>query len=291
MFTREGDTLDVWRRARDARTSPRPLTAKPDFRQRRAIGLAYQSVLSASQDDRGAFVPWTAISPPDSVRALRLVHSTLLVASASAQEAYLFDVFSGRLKQTISFQSLCDAPVEVNYVELGSRHIFVCTMHDVLVYPLDANNSQTSIKFPSEVEDFHELYETRAFRVNYDTRIPVPLDIGNRSTLVECSLDRSIQRSLPPHERGFQAGMLSLISGRRNVSPSTYPVHVSPCGSHFVAVDEQGCLIIVRNFEKALRDNVSLRDNITILDMRRSIMNLAFEDDNRIVIYVHVSHL
>ena len=79
------------------------------------------------------------------------------------------------------------------------------------------------------------------------------------------------------------------ISSIQYHSPSISSVHVSPCGSHFVTVDERGCLCIVRNFEKALHDGVSLLEDITILDMRRSIVNLAFEENKRIVVYVRVS--
>jgi hypothetical protein len=211
VFTREDETLDIWRRTRDARAKPRPITAEPDARQERANGVAWQSALSASDNDRGAFVPWTSISPPTAIRALRLVHSTLLVASESAQEAYLYDVQSRRLKQTISFRNPHNSPVQVNYVELGSRHIFVCTMHNVLVYPIDANDSQTSLKFPSQIEGFHEFYETQAFLVDYGPNVPINSNAEGRSTLVECSVEQSIQPSVL-YIRNFQAGMPCLLS-------------------------------------------------------------------------------
>jgi hypothetical protein len=77
----------------------------------------------------------------------------------------------------------------------------------------------------------------------------------------------------------------------KGYSSYNFLVHVSPCGSHFATIDQEGCLCIVRNFEKALRDNGSLLENTTILDMDQPITNLAFEDDKRIVVYVQVSHL
>ncbi|KAF8518609.1 hypothetical protein JB92DRAFT_2712245 [Gautieria morchelliformis] len=212
VFTREGETLDIWRRTRDARTNSRPLTAEPDACQERANSVAWQSAQSASDNDRGAFIPWAAISPPTAVRALRLVHSTLLVASESAQAAYLYDVQSGRLKQTISFRNSHKPPVQVNYVELGSRHIFVCTMHNVLVCPMDANDSQTSLEFPGQIEGFHEFYETRAFLVDYGTNVPINSNTGGHSTLVECSVEQRLQRSVPSDQRNFRAGIPYLLS-------------------------------------------------------------------------------
>lgn len=212
VLTREGDALEVWRRKRDTQTSPRPHGLQaPDPYQTMAMRQSHQSALSLSENHRGAFDPWTTISPPNPVRALRLVHSTLLVASASAEEAYLYDVLDGGLKQTISLRSSDESPVQVNYVELGSRHIFVCTVHDVLVYPLDASDSQTALKFPSDVEGFHEFYETQALRVDYSTIVPTYWDTDNCSILVGCSLVQSVRRCSPPYERDFQAGMLMTI--------------------------------------------------------------------------------
>lgn len=216
------------------------------------------------------------------MRALRLVNSTLLVTSAIAQEAYLYDVISGRHKQTISFRDSYDSPVLVNYVELGSRHIFVCTVQDVLVYPLDASDSQTLLKFPSQVEGFCEFYKTQAFSVDPG------FVVAPKSTLINCSLNRGVRDTPTLHEREFQAGTIVPYYIDTGHSPSISTVHVSPCGSHFVTIDDRGGLCIVRNFEKALRNGVSLLENITIFDMARPILNLAFEDNKRIVVYVEV---
>lgn len=67
-------------------------------------------------------------------------------------------------------------------------------------------------------------------------------------------------------------------------------MHVSPCGKHFVTTDELGYVCIVRNFEEAIRCNTPLQDYLTVIDMGYPVMNLALEDDKRIVVYVDVRH-
>lgn len=65
-------------------------------------------------------------------------------------------------------------------------------------------------------------------------------------------------------------------------------MHVSPCGSHFVAADAAGNICIVRDFERALRTGTPLRDNIIIVNVGYPIRYLAYDDDHRIAVYVDV---
>jgi len=256
---------------RDSKVDPPTCLLYSDETQKRANRNTHTSNLSASMDDRGAFVPWTTIIPPSPVRALRAVNSSLLLASSAAQEGYLYDLPTGSLKQTISFRRRTDEPpIEVFYVELGMRHIFICSLRNVLVLPLQEANTQT-LEFPKQIPNFHEFCNNYAYRIEYSQDEPTylrdPLDNG---IFFECVCERRTRETLEDSqtERNFTA------------------VHVSPCGKHFVTTDELGYICIVRNFEEAIRHNTPLQDYITVIDMGYPVMNLALEDDKRIAVYV-----
>lgn len=94
---------------------------------------------------RGVFAPWALFRPPSGPRAYRFVFPTLLVASEAGRELYLFDVPTASLSKTIPIpqQGLIPDAVAIDgspiilYVELGTRHVFVCTKCNVLVIPRD----------------------------------------------------------------------------------------------------------------------------------------------------------
>ncbi|GJJ13222.1 hypothetical protein Clacol_007473 [Clathrus columnatus] len=270
VFTRRGDAIDVWRRKRDARNAFRPPTLYNDYIQLRAQNIAWQSGLSISQDDRGAFVPWTTILPSHSIHALRAVNSKLLLASQRVGEAYVYDLPTGQLLQTIQFRDREDPLVDVSYVELGQRHAFICTRSDVLIFPLDPSSShvRASLRFPTDVEGLDEVFRQKTYSLKYsDFGEPIYAStIPRRSNLVPCVLSRET-----PDDP---------------VIWHCNAVHVSPCGSHFITTDGLGNICIVRDFERALREGTSLRDNITIVNMGFPIMYLAYENDHRIAVYV-----
>ncbi|KIJ54326.1 hypothetical protein M422DRAFT_775467 [Sphaerobolus stellatus SS14] len=271
IFTRRGNTVEVWRRKRDAKADPCPGTLFGDSIQRLAASVAIQTQLSISEDDRGAFVPWTTIRPPNNLRALRATSSKLLLASVDAQEAYLYNLPSGTLKQTVPFLKTTEEPrMEVTYVELSRRHAFICSLIDVHVIPLDPDNDRTALKFPSQIHGFHEFCDNNAYRLEYHDSENRPIYLKPRSEYhsTECVCRKSSKMTEQSPTRSFTA------------------VHVSPCGKHFVTTDEKGFVCIVRNFEEVLRNNGSLLENIIVVDMRHPVMNLAFEDDKRISVFV-----
>lgn len=168
VFTRRGEIVDVWRRKRDVKhITSRPSTLYNDFVQLRARRIAWQSELSASQDDRGAFVPWTVISPPNPTRALRAVHSKLLLASQVAGEAYLYDLLTGQLIQSIQFRTREDPVVDVNYVDFSQRHAFICTHSDVLIFPLDPSDTSTLLRFPTNVAGISQVFAKATYCLKY----------------------------------------------------------------------------------------------------------------------------
>ncbi|KAF8527390.1 hypothetical protein BU17DRAFT_81525 [Hysterangium stoloniferum] len=224
VLTRRGQGVDVWRRQRDIRDIELPSTLQSDWRQQRARASALQSPVSAEQDNRGAFVPWTTIHPPRSIHALRAVDSTLLLASYDAQEAYLYDIPSGRHLQTIPFDKDPEAmPIDLSYVELGRRHIFVCGDRDVVVTPLDPSDAQTFLKFPSQIPGFDELYQQKAHRVLFDGDGPIyKPSTDPDGTLIECICEPESEDLTPLDPSGlrnFKAGAYHVLVPIRQLTP------------------------------------------------------------------------
>lgn len=108
---------------------------------------------------RGVFRPWALFTPPANPRAYRFVYPTLLVGSEAGQEVYLFDAPSATLAQTIPLPWSNAGDVRILYVELGERHVFVCTLYEVLIIPRDtslypdgtrAAVTRVSLSFPTD---------------------------------------------------------------------------------------------------------------------------------------------
>lgn len=178
--------------------------------------------MAPGQSRRGVFAPWALFHPPHNPRAYRFVYPTLLVASDVGRELYLFDVPSASLIKTIpipqhglppdAFQS--DGTLIILYVEIGLRHVFVCTRSNVLIIPRDWNPSEPeyacSLDFPTNDPDMRILDFVRhsAARLvlpedkNYSndsmTRLALrfPNDDGSSNALV----------SLSPRVQEFCAG-------------------------------------------------------------------------------------
>jgi len=177
--------------------------------------MAWQSPSSSSNNDRGAFVPWTVIEPPDSVRALRAADSILLLASLNSQELYLYDLKTGALKQTLSFRKRpTDPPTDLNYIELGQRHAFVCTLQDVHVIPLDPDNSATALSFPSQIQGFHTHCDSSAIRLSYNEDNTQPIYIqtaAEKNIVIECICEEAPQWSIESPMRNFTAGNIFVM--------------------------------------------------------------------------------
>jgi hypothetical protein len=84
----------------------------------------------------GHFKPWALLEMPELTSAFRFVYPTLLVAAWD--QAYLWDIPSGELIQTITeIQGTADEPGtlgRINYVELSSRHVFICGTYLIRIF-------------------------------------------------------------------------------------------------------------------------------------------------------------
>jgi len=77
---------------------------------------------------RGHFVPWARLLVPEDGRAFKLTRGTLLVSSI--QKAFLFDVETAELQQTIEIHSIG----RLRYVDVSEQHIFVISTLQLNVY-------------------------------------------------------------------------------------------------------------------------------------------------------------
>ena len=171
---------------------------------------------------RGVFAPWALFRPPNNPRAYRFVYPTLLVASDVGRELYLFDVPSATLTKTIpiplqglprdAFQS--DGTLIILYVEIGPRHVFVCTRCNVLIIPRDLESSEDdyacSLDFPTNDPELRILDIVR----HYAARLVLPqVKHKSNARMTRLVLNYPNEReestallSLSPHMQEFCAG-------------------------------------------------------------------------------------
>ena len=128
-------SLEIWRLTNewDGTIPESNVLYRPDEHQLSAP----RRILDVS--GRGSFSPWALFTPRENPRAYRFVYPHLLVGSEWGQELYVFDVTSATLQETIPIPETAAPPggqgVQINYVELGERHVFVCTPYSMLIIP------------------------------------------------------------------------------------------------------------------------------------------------------------
>ncbi|KAI5117611.1 hypothetical protein M0805_001211 [Coniferiporia weirii] len=235
---------------------------------------------SAEFPRRGSFAPWALFIPPYNPRAYRFVYPTLLVGSEEGEELYLFDVPSASLVQTIPIprESLPPAAftpegtVCILYVELGPRHVFVCTMHGVLILPRDWSHEpgarNVCFDFPTvdpnlRVPQLICHYAARIIRTNGPPSNP-------------CMREYMVTA---PRVSEQSTALVRLGDNRQQFSA----VHVSSSGRDFVAITWLGIAYFVRDFERVLRGECSFSEIALRIDMGAPAINLAFGHD-RVVI-------
>jgi hypothetical protein len=171
IFDRQGESVEVWRRYNDARLDEDPERhANPDQFQLDSFAQAYKKCMDDSHSEherhRGTFVPYAVLQQPQPTRAYRFVYPTLLLASSDTWLAFLWDVPSCSLTQTINISpsnrldgthpTQLDPEVEhtfITYVEQSERHIFICTHSKLLIFtrkPVKKGESALVAFFPGD---------------------------------------------------------------------------------------------------------------------------------------------
>jgi hypothetical protein len=248
----------VWRREADHISSPLPACAPSDEQlaaKADAISLPPGPINTRTPDEtRGVFTPFCTFQTPRPARATRFVYPTLAVVTADGRNAYLYDVPSATLAQTIDIHR-AESTLNENtlYVEISARHVFVCTVLCLriisretgkVVCTIDPNTMPFPDMAPLSWAADSDLMTFRSFRI-FGARFSRPAPPG-----VFCA------------------------------------VHVSPCGRHFVAVTPTGYVLLVPNFEQAIKaegDQTKLEGVGYALKLNVGIVYMAF-DGKRIVL-------
>ncbi|KAH9985659.1 hypothetical protein BJV74DRAFT_554300 [Russula compacta] len=146
VFDRIDGKMEVWCLASDFAVGEVATHSPPDERQR------FVSAFSATKyhlyAPRGHFRPWAMLSFPAPTNAYRFAYPTLLCASET--HAFLHDVRSGRLVQTIEMDL-----EDVCYVDVNERHAFVCEPTVLHVYSRD--NGAEVLQIPSGASVSHAI--------------------------------------------------------------------------------------------------------------------------------------
>lgn len=133
IFTRSTGALEVWRLAKDFHEEEVLLELYPDEDQLRAS--EEMAAYHHSETLRGHFRPWALIQPPMTSRSSRFVYPLLL--AASQEQAFIWDVPTGRLVATIdNMQARVNGEVlgRVNYVELNEDYVVVCGSKQLRIF-------------------------------------------------------------------------------------------------------------------------------------------------------------
>lgn len=125
IFNRHDNGKEVWRLARDFQDSDIPEDFKPDASMITASEEAARR--NPSSIGRGHFKPWALLQMPELTRAFRFSYPTLL--SANTNDAYLWDVPTSRLVETISNVQVPNQDGSLgrlNYVDVNDKYVFIC---------------------------------------------------------------------------------------------------------------------------------------------------------------------
>lgn len=235
---------------------------------------------------RGRFRPWALLVAPESTRAFRFVYPTLVVLSDTT--AYLWDVRTGLISQTIpDIQKNATRTLgSVNYVEVSDRHVFICGTNILRIF---SRADGTSVYDISSTQNSYSEMRMELCRTHI-----------SQITLGSALVPHGLKRRDPFREpRGeiwdqFIAGTYILHSRVLIFLSSPSPVHVSRCGSHLVALLKGSILVVLYDFEKVIKGEVSMREvslQIQLGPPYWSSRYLAFENDRVAVATVRISSL
>ncbi|KAF8639383.1 hypothetical protein AX17_001539 [Amanita inopinata Kibby_2008] len=303
IFDRFGGSKEVWRLAEydhyypsstaageeGSRPSTVVATAQPDERQLRASQRAREKWMRDhgfdGLDERvplkaGHFVPWALLHPPSPTRAFRFVYPILLVASFNS--AYLFDVRTGAIIQQIRQMQLAptmehgqqvfpDPPAplgELNYVELGQRHVFICAEACLRIF--SRQNGQKVLDIPH----IHDNYGRSRWLISMH-RESQPLTILGEVDNRPFEAWKQHGSSLYKHKLVRDPDRTETFIDRIAAA------HVSSCGNYLAVMLQTARLLIIRDLERVIKGERTLFDSTIEIQLGRASRfsrYLAFED-------------
>lgn len=136
VINRYDNSKEVWRLARDFQDSDIPEEFKPDASMISASEKAARRYPSST--GHGHFRPWALLHMPESTCVFRLSYPTLIIASAN--NAYIWDVATSRLVETISNIQVKNQHGnlgQLNYVDVSDQYAFFCGSLQLRIFARD----------------------------------------------------------------------------------------------------------------------------------------------------------
>ncbi|KAG8905735.1 hypothetical protein FRB99_008372 [Tulasnella sp. 403] len=257
------DEVEVWRRTADSFNSETYLPCQPHQSQIDAApdpvplfpsiyppvymppiagsASSSSSALSISPPSpiprRGAYFPFALLRLPGEGSAYRFVYPSLLVASGPQSEAYIWDIPTARLIQTITIEPITHPESRIFYVELNQDYVFVCWRSEVIAYSRQVGpNGQAGIPIFSLSMRESSVSQYPAF----ENMVPAQEEVPELANPID---PRS---SLP-----FQTIISTTESERTSntfFNDTPRAVHVSPDGRDLVVATHMGWLIYAPDF-------------------------------------------
>ncbi|KDQ20341.1 hypothetical protein BOTBODRAFT_51651 [Botryobasidium botryosum FD-172 SS1] len=251
VFDRHGADLEVWQRETDY--EPATLSPIPDASQLRIWG-GYPDQPAA----RGHYRPFAMLSNPSDICAYRLAYPHLLVASHSAGEAYIWEIPTATLVQTLHLPPSEGAtPPTIDYVDISDTHVFLGLSVGLVVYSrltgsvvLEISTYKSSILVDRVLSQVLRLGKTLP---NSNTAFP----------------------TLKSHPLVPASGM----TVNRTLIGGFAAVHISPSGRDLVALTHLGLLLYIPAFSEA----ANLEDRIHTMFLGSRAIYMAY-DGKRVVV-------
>ncbi|KAG1750293.1 hypothetical protein EDD22DRAFT_916567 [Suillus occidentalis] len=238
IFNRHDNNKEVWRYARDFQDSEIPEEFKPDDAMIKASLEAAEHHPSPTR--RGHFRPWALLHVPEFTRAFRFSYPTLL--SAGVNHAYLWDVPTSRLVETISN---IQAPNKdgtlgpLSYVEVNDQYAFFCGSNQLRIFARDGGAL---------------VYHLCMKNLQFTTWDVLP-----------SNGDDPCPSSLFQPQRLHEAYHVSSTSQSNFIA-----AHVSSSGKDIAVLTAPGIFIWIPGFERLFHRETTLTDIATFLNLNTS---------------------
>ncbi|EEB90752.1 hypothetical protein MPER_11000, partial [Moniliophthora perniciosa FA553] len=300
IFDRLGGRKEVWRLATISDPSPptqSQLPPPPPYPQQNQLTASLAAAAEyAHTYPHGHFVPHALLQFPRPTRAFRFIYPTLLVGGWD--EAYCWDVPTRTLVQTISGTQEPTVPVnsseeegesivldplgEINYVEVSAKHVFICGSNTLRIF--DRQTSACVLDMPST----RRYYGSRVVKVPGDAEGIATEEQGPPSFAALFDKQRSWKQVGVKEEsvvsRLHSARLDPTPEDHRRAHDEFVAVHVSPCGSHFVAMLCSSSLVIVQDFPMMDRDALFERSIQVVLGTQNSPAKYLAYDRGKVAV-------
>ncbi|KAG8956464.1 hypothetical protein FRC03_010829 [Tulasnella sp. 419] len=260
-FTAPGNRIEIWRRSMDAWNPEKFLLGNPSSEQLEAASLhapvSPPTSESTTQGRRGIYTPYSVIQIPDvpgEYPSFRMVYPDLVMVSDAAKKAYLWDIPSCRLVETLDIPPLniderhhaanWEENTVISYVDITRDYIFVCWGAAMVAYPRHQSGCEV---------------DQGSFSVSNSVVIRPEKSLGGMWSDFPCFMvsksweapneRNTLLLTLAPSQRIIKCPDISAIP--YNEEGEFVSVHVSPDGKDLVIITAYPCwLVYVKDFRE-----------------------------------------